>query len=152
MSFTLNNPNFKQPGRRYKVLWIAPELLFDALVNPRTKERVEKICATTLSGFREGFDSLRSAEVLALRVEGMPDDAEIQAMTYDPMANLVGLRVWSASFEEIGMCDMVPKLEVQFAEVRCRVDGAYLDKKTVAGWFEVPPEITPDVRVANDVE
>lgn len=90
--FSLENPIFASADRRYKVLWVTPELIFEGILRPMV---------------------LPDGNVAALKVTGIPDDARVEAMCYDPMQNRVGLRIWSQSFDQVIEGYSLPELAVQ---------------------------------------
>ena len=106
MSFALHNPLFRAPDRRFRVLWITPELLMDLVINPRAEGDV----------------------IRALTVQGIPDDAKIEGISYDFYRAAVGLRVWSASFDVVEDAGLPPDLSVTISEQRYRIDYRIADE------------------------
>ncbi len=122
--FTITNKD--EVDRRYKVLWIDPNLLMDL--------RFSAVLAK---------DTIR-----AVTVKGLPEDAVVQAMCYDPMKHAVGLRIWSSTFDEVPPENTAPELQVELTthyllvpEMTIDKDKAVINGKTyyAASMFDCEP-------------
>src|SRR4051794_35886463 len=83
------------PGEaRYKLLRVSPELFLEG----------------TLFNTRLDPDG----NVAAIEVEGMPRDARIGALGYDPVRHLVLVHVWSAEFPALKDCQTIPEMGLVF--------------------------------------
>ena len=46
-----------------------------------------------------------------IKVEGLPKDVKVQAMVYDPLRDIVVLRLWSSEFEVVDDHKAIPDCE-----------------------------------------
>ncbi len=85
----LENPLFKAPDRRYRIMEISPELLFTCSLSPRW---------------------VSADEFMVNEIEGLPDDVQIQAIVYDDLTRLVCVRLWSSSWAVLEDGATIPKV------------------------------------------
>jgi hypothetical protein len=83
---------FKPPEPRYKFLRVSLELFLEG----------------TLFNTRRTPDG----HIHAIEVEGIPPDARIAAMCYDPTRHQVLVRVWSSEFPLLGDCEPAPEMDL----------------------------------------
>lgn len=79
---------FKSRERRYRVLSVTPELLMNALFSSR----------------RDG------STIRVIRMEGLPDGCEIQAVTWDDLSCCFKFRLWHESFDVVPAGEMCPAI------------------------------------------
>lgn len=85
------NPLFVERERRFKLLWVSPELLMNVLLSP------------TQTGGR----------VRVMRVEGLPEDStEVQSVYYDDSRRAFGLHLWHPSFDVVESGALIPEVHV----------------------------------------
>lgn len=82
------------PDRRFKVLYMTPDILVNLLLGPSR------------------LISKDGGIVQVLEVEGMPSDAQIQALAYDPISDRLSLRVHSDEFPESSVGEVLEELEL----------------------------------------
>lgn len=75
-------------GRRLKIAWLSLHDLMQ-LLNPES--------------FFMGAGFLE-----VTHIEGLPEDARVTAVTYSFERDMLGLRIWSETFDEIPACDPFP--------------------------------------------
>ncbi len=79
---------FKAPERRFRVLWVSPELMANAVVNPGCQFVQEYV------------------------TEGLPEGATVQAVIYDYARDAFCFRVYHESFDVVPGCEFPPELLV----------------------------------------
>lgn len=112
MSFTLQNPMFKAPDRRYKIMRMLVELFFELHFNPLLAQDVYP----------------KFPEVRAVSVEGLPDDVQIVAIAYDGISPNVMVRLWSSQFVPLLSNQAIPECDVQCTERRFRLVGSRVEE------------------------
>jgi hypothetical protein len=98
----LRNFDWSEREPRFKVLAVSADVLLDLVLAPR----------------RIG-DRIR-----ALTVEGLPDGAEIQAVSYSDFDRLFFFRIWHPSFDPVSESHATPRLHVQIRMEELRVADA----------------------------
>ncbi len=83
---------FKAPERRFRVLWVSPELMANAVVNLG--------CQFVQEYVTEGLP------------EGLPEGTTVQSVTYDYIRDAFGFRVYHESFDVVPDCEFPPELLV----------------------------------------
>lgn len=90
---------FEGRPRRYRILSVSPELLMDALLSPR----------------RDG------GMIRVVRMEGLPDGCEIQAVTWDDLSFCFKFRLWHESFDVVPDGHVCPPVSPLFHAENVRV-------------------------------
>lgn len=79
---------FRAPERRYKIVRLTPELLLDALLSPR----------------------LDQSFVRVLRMDGVPEGCQIEAVAWDEWSRCFMFRLFHESFDVLDPAAAIPDL------------------------------------------
>ncbi len=84
---------FEAPERRFRVLWVSPELLANAVLDSRCQYVHEYVA------------------------ENLPEGIRIEGVIYDPARDAFGFRLYHPSFDEVAPCERIPELFVMVRAV-----------------------------------
>lgn len=94
---TMYNPYFQAPDRRIMILEISPSLAFDCILGPRLGE----------------------GNILWVpKIEGLPEDAKIEAVFYQPESDMLQVRIWSSTFTAMEEGYTVPRIHLRVSAHR----------------------------------
>lgn len=95
----------KARPRRYRNLWISPELLLKSLL----------FCRVQIS----------ESEILSFSIKGLPDGCEVQAVHYCEWKDAFCFRLWHESFDELKESQAIPDLYPEIIATRHEIIPGY---------------------------